>query len=713
MHGTGTPLGDPIEVEAICRIMRDVRATPLLIGSVKTNIGHLEAAAGIAGLIKAVQCLRHGEIPAHLHLRSPSPHIAWDDTLFRVPTTLTPWVRGEEPRRAGVSSFGFSGTNAHVIVEEAPEALPPAGETAPDLQLLALSARTGEALRELTARYVDFLRRSPARLADICHTAGVGRSHFAHRLAVVGSTAEEMGGALRRHLDGAPERQVAASAEAGRRPKLAFLFTGQGSQRLGMGRDLYRSHPVFRAAFEECDAVTGLALGVPLLELLYGAGASDETLKQTRYAQPAIFALEYALARLWHSWGIVPDLVCGHSVGEFVAAHVAGVLSLPAALGLVVERGRLMQELPAGGAMAAVLASEEEVAAQIAGAGVEVSIAAVNTPREVVISGAGAHVRELVRRLGEAGITARELRVSHAFHSPLMQPIVSEFGAAAAKVDYAPAQLPMVSTVTGALAGAGDLASAAYWSRQIEAPVRFASAAQALVAQDVQEFLEIGAGPVLVGLAQQSLDPKGRVFLASLKPGDADLRCMLTSLARLYAQGAEVDWAGVSRPFALQKVQLPTYPFQRKSYYLPPLPDAARNSVPNVASGGAHPYLGLRIVSPLLPGDSALYQSQFTTEQPSFLREHQIFGRIISPAAAHISMSLSAARELRGSASITLEDMAFTSPLVVDEGDGRTVQVIVEPDRPAPATCAWSAGRRRSPNGRPIVLAALLGNRHP
>lgn len=682
-HGTGTPLGDVVEMAALAAtygIDRDP-ARPLLIGSVKTNIGHLEAAAGIASVIKVIQCLRHGEIPGHLHLRTPSPHIPWDRYPFRVPTSLTAWPAGDGPRRAGVSSFGFSGTNAHVILEEAPAAARESGGRVPAFRVLALSARSGEALGELAGRHVEFLEGSTERLADICHMAGAGRGHFGHRLAVVGTTGPEMAAALRRHLRGEEVRAVAAGGGGSGRPRIGFLFTGQGSQYVGMGRGLYEEEPVFRAAMDACDAILRGRLDEPLVSLLYGAGASEERLQQTGHAQPAIFAVEYALYELWRSWGVRPDVVAGHSIGEFVAAHVAGVLGLEDALRLVAERGRLMQELPAGGAMAAVFAPEAVVAAAVASAvalGAAVSVAAVNTPEDVVIAGPAEAIADLCRDFEARGHRTQELRVSHAFHSPLMRPMVGAFAEIAATVSYRPARLPMVSTVSGRKAEGGDLAGAAYWSAQIEAPVRFAAAATTLADDGVTVFLEIGAAPILTALARRTVAAEGRHFLPSLtRPaadgGADDQRALAGSLAALYAQGADIDWAGRDRPFDLRKVAIPTYPFQRKSYYLKPVADAG--GVPAVRG---HPWLGQKIVSPLIPRDNVLYQAHFTAEQPSFLREHKIFGRIISPAAAHLSMAFSAVRELIGARPSQLDDVAFTAPLVVDDDEPRTVQMILE-----------------------------------
>ncbi|CCG40384.1 type I polyketide synthase [Magnetospirillum molischianum] len=613
-HGTGTPLGDVVEMAALAAtygVGRDP-ADPLLIGSVKTNIGHLEAGAGIAGLIKALLCLRHGEIPPHLHLSSPSPHIPWEQYPFRVPTVLTPWPAGDKPRRAGVSSFGFSGTNAHVILEEAPaESARADGPTAPDPQVLPLSARSPDALRALTERFADYLESTTAPLSDIAHMAGVGRSHFGFRLAAVGSSGAEIASGLRQSLAGAAPRSVSVGSKS-ERPRIAFLFTGQGSQYVGMGRSLYRDQPVFRAALDACDAILRGRLGESLLDLLYGPQADNERLQQTRFAQPAIFAVEYALAELWRSWGVTPDIVAGHSIGEFVAAHVAGVIGLEDALTLVAERGRLMQSLPSGGAMASVAAPEGVVSAAIAEAvkaGALVSVAAINTPEDIVIAGPADRVADLRRGFEAQGYRTQELRVSHAFHSPLMRPMVDVFAEVAAGVSYRPAHLPMVSTVSGRKAEAGDLSSAGYWSAQVEAPVRFASAARTLAEDGVTLFLEIGAAPILTALARTNVESDKRVFLPSLmRPSGAnpdattDHRTLAAAVAALYAQGAEIDWDGRDKPFDLRKVAIPGYPFQRKSYYVSPVRGGVTVSVPTAAAIDPVPRVPSDPVRPVVPG---------------------------------------------------------------------------------------------------------------
>src|SRR5581483_8579174 len=379
-HGTGTSLGDPIEVQALAAVLGEARPSdrPLLVGSVKTNLGHLEAAAGVAGLIKVVLAMQHETIPPHLHFREPNPHIPWRELPVAVTSEATPWCRGDRPRVAGVSSFGFSGTNAHVLVEEAPRAAAGAGAAVDrPLHVLALSAKDEPALDELAARYAAHLAGDEA-IADVCYTANAGRSHFAHRLAVSGADAREIASRLANTREESPavHRGAVTSAVA---PPIAWLFPGQGAQAAGMGRGLYETQPTFRRALERCDAALRGELARPLLDVLYGAdgGLIDET----AYAQPALFAVEYALAELWRSWGIRPALVLGHSVGEYAAACVAGLFSVEDGLRLIAARGRLMQALPGAGAMAAVWADVATVGAATAGTAVEV--AAVNGPAQV------------------------------------------------------------------------------------------------------------------------------------------------------------------------------------------------------------------------------------------------------------------------------------------------------------------------------------------
>ncbi len=705
VHGTGTSLGDPIEVEAIGRVQAGRPADrPIVLGTVKSNIGHLEAAAGVAGLIRAVEILRRGEIPAHLHLDNPSPHIPWGAYPFEVHTERKAWI-GEGPRRAGVSSFGFSGTNAHVILEQAPEAASAVAASGP--VVLPLSARTAEGLGELAARWRDWLAASHAPLADAAATAAAGRSHLAQRLAVVGADTHEIAAGIAAFLESKPARNL-ATGSAGARPKIAGLFTGQGSQYPGMGRDLYVSEPVFRATIDACDHAIGERLGKRLLDLLYGADTTDAELQQTGFAQPAIFAVELALYRLWESWGVVPDLVCGHSIGEYAAAHVAGILGFEDAIDLVCARGRLMQSLPAGGTMAAVFASESVVTPLLA-TGAGVSIAAVNTPNDVVVSGPATAVAELVERLAASGIVVQPLRVSHAFHSELMRPIVAEFTRLAER-PAGEAVLPFFSTVS-ATRMTPDRLGARYWGSQIEAPVRFAAAAQAMAAEGATVFLEYGPAAVLAGLARQSVEGEELQFLGSLQRGGAGRRAILDSLARLYALGVDPDWKAVVTPMHAMRAAIPTYPFQRKRHYRAPIVDAGRHVGAAGAASGGHPYLGQRIHSRLLPKGAALHQALFTADNPAFLVEHQIFGKIISPAAAHLSMAFAAAG--RGAC---LEDVSFTAPLVVEpeaqrivqlaiEGDGAGYSLASQPaDKPGDVWTVHSAGRIAAPAAAPEAL---------
>lgn len=564
-HGTGTALGDPIEVNALQQVFgQRPPGRPLLLGSVKTNIGHTEAAAGIAGLIKLILSLGHRTIPASLHFTNPSPHIDWAAGNVQVTAAPTPWPDQGRVRVAGISSFGLSGTNAHLIVTAPP---PLAVDATPEpvadpVHILPLSAASSEGLKAVRARFDALLAsRADTDLADLCHTAA-SRSSLRYRDAMVGSTVA----ALRAGL---VERSTPETVGPGPGKGIVFLFSGQGSHDVAMGRDLYRRYPVFRAAFDRCAAALGPEYGPPLVERLYGDAASEEDLRRTELAQPALFAVQYALTALWAAWGITPAALIGHSVGEFAAACAAGIIAPETGIRLVAERGRLMQALPPGGAMAAVFAPAEIVVPAVIDHTREVTLAAINEPGAVTISGSEAAVTKALARLARDRIDGRRLAVSHAFHSPLMEPMVGAFEAAVGAIDFAPARLPFYSTVTGEALPPRQKLPPDYWSRQIRQPVQFLGAVRAAARDGYTVFLEIGPGDTLTALARASLDPEAvGPLVASLRKGRPAWTGIATAAASLYRAGIDLVWSEVNAPFAGRKVALPTYPFQRQRFWM-------------------------------------------------------------------------------------------------------------------------------------------------
>lgn len=584
-HGTGTPLGDPIELRALHHVFQE-RTMPLVIGSVKTNIGHLEAAAGIASLIKVALSLQHGEIPAHLHLQHPTEHVDWQEMPFEIPTTTVPWP--VEQRVAGISSFGMSGTNCHVILSAPEDRLPdtPArvvdgltehglteDETTgtPVQQLLTLSARTPNALQEMAAHYIDYLDTHPeAALHNICFTTNTGRKAFKHRLAVVADSAEQVRQQLSAFTQGHPLSPIAVTGIADAKPKrVAFLFTGQGAQYIDMGRALYATQPTFRATIDRCRALLQPHLDRDLLELLYPqekAESAAHLLNQTAYTQPALFALEYALAELWQSWGIEPDIVMGHSVGEYVAACLAGVFSLEDGLKLIAARGRLMQSLPRDGQMISVKASADVLAPFLEPYAETVSIAAINGPQATVISGNTGDVESICVALQTAGFKTKKLAVSHAFHSPLMKPMLAEFAQIANQVAYREPSVELISNVAGAVAG-NEITTPAYWVDHILAPVHFAQGMESLQAQSITHCVEIGPQPVLLGMAHECLPEDSDITLLPTIRPEQEWEQLWKSLGTLYAEGVPVAWQAVYRAEQHQRLILPTYPFQRQPYW--------------------------------------------------------------------------------------------------------------------------------------------------
>ena len=575
-HGTGTTLGDPIEVKALSAVYGEGRSKeqPIKIGSVKTNFGHLEFTAGIAALIKVALSLKNEEIPPHLHFDKPNSHIEWDKLPVTIPAERTPWPAADKPRTAGVSSFGFSGTNAHVIVEQAPAAPTQVAETERPLQIYTLSAKSDNALKNLAKRHqLALAEHKEWSFPDVCFTANAGRAQFNHRLAMIVDSAEQIQQGLASFNEGKPN----ASLQSGRiegsdEPEVVFLFTGQGSQYVDMGRELFETQPVFREALERCDEILRPSLDKPLLEVLYPDGGKDSSeadlINQTAYTQPALFALEYSLAQLWLSWGVKPAVVMGHSVGEYVAACIAGVFTLEDGLKLIAERARLMQALPAGGAMAAVFADADKVKNAIASYSDMVSIAALNGPDNTVISGAADAIEEIISKLDADGIKSKPLVVSHAFHSPLMAPMLDEFEKIASEPTYSAPNIGLVSNKTGQLVDNADITSASYWRNHVREPVNFVGSIQTLNDQGYQMFLEIGPHPVLLGMGSECLHENTGHWLPSMRRGQGDWSQMLKSLATLYVSGVDIDWNDFDSPWPRRKLTLPTYPFEHQRYWV-------------------------------------------------------------------------------------------------------------------------------------------------
>lgn len=588
-HGTGTSLGDPIEVQALAAVLGEGRRpdNPLAIGSVKTNIGHLESAAGIAGLIKVILALQHGEIPPHLHLEHPNPLIPWEDLPVVVPTQRQDWPSRRGPRTAGLSSFGFSGTNAHLVIEQAPEShAVPMRQDRPE-HVLVLSAKNSQALEELAERYHEQLDKE-THFSDVCYTAASGRAHFSHRLAVCATDATHAQKLLRAAIDGKRaaglERGKAESQVPG---KLAFLFTGQGSQYVGMGHELYQTQPTFRQALERCHEILMDQLEIPLLDVLYPTDKKTSPLDETAYTQPALFAVEYALYELWKSWGIQPQLVVGHSVGEYVAAYAAGVFSLEDGLKLIAARGRLMQELPSTGQMVALMTSEARVAHAILNSGrTDVSIAAVNDPNQTVISGSDEAVDVVTTALQADDVRAKRLIVSHAFHSELMEPMLDDFEDVCREVRFSDPMIPIISNVYGR-AVSTEIATPEYWRTHIRETVRFADGVRQLEKQHVNIFLEIGPNPILTASGRRCMSGDGYVWIPSLRESRGNWSQMLQSLADLYVRGIAIDWEGFDRDYVRRKVAIPHYPFQRKRFWIdtPPLDDADVNDMVAAPAG--------------------------------------------------------------------------------------------------------------------------------
>ena len=653
-HGTGTALGDPIESYAIGSVLGVGRQADqkLIVGSVKSNIGHLESAAGVAGLIKTILAMRHQTIPANLHFRELNPNVDWAGTQVQIPVEQHPWPRGPRKRLAGVSGFGFSGTNAHLVIEEAPE--PPPRGLAIDrpLHVFTASAQTSEALESLLASYRSLRSNEP--FADLCFTANAGRNHFERRIAVTATCFEELQKAL--PLD--PSTFTTVPRET---PRTAFLFSGQGSQYPAMGRDLFETQPVFRNALEACDAIIKPYLEHSLLDLLYGESGSrnPSLLDRTDYTQPVLFSLEWALAAMWRSWGVEPQVVLGHSVGEYAAATFAGFWTLEDGLRLIAERGRLMQSLGGGWGMLAVRCQQEAIAPFLAP---ELSLAAVNGPENLTLAGRLDHLDRAEEQLRELGVTVKRLAVSHGFHSAQMEPIAHRFASLAANTPCQVPRLPLISSVTGKPLDRRTMADPAYWRQQVLQPVQFMQAMQTLGELGSNVYLEVGPGAALIGLGRNCVPPLGQLWLASLRAGTPAWEQLTNSVTKIYLRGGAIDWTGFDQPYQRRKISLPTYPFERQRHWIPATKSATpqRRTI-SVASKG-HPFLQERREDQQVPG-RVTWSTQIDLERFPYLSDHCVQNIPLVPATVYLEIATAVGHEVFEARPVSVLDATFARPL--------------------------------------------------
>lgn len=705
-HATGTAVGDPLEIQALTAAFGT--HTPgrgfCAVGSVKSNIGHPEQTAGLAGLMKAALALRHRRIPPTLHFVTPNPRIDFANSPFYVNTELRDWPPDPYPRRAGVNSLGIGGTNAFAVLEEAPEVPRAADGRNRRVHLFTLSAKSEPALRAYAERFKTFLDgQAEGNLADICYTSNVSRSQFACRLAATTTSTAELKQKLGAVAAGRPG--VGVSIRRRSAGNVAFLFTGQGAQYPGMAAGLYDFQPHFRETLDQCDALLRAHLDKRLLSVIFGGGSDAALLDETAYTQPALFAVEYALARLWQSWNVVPEALLGHSVGQLVAACIAGVMELEDALWLVAERGRLMQSLPRDGAMAAVFAPEE-IVERVVGADPErVAVAAVNSPQNTVISGERNAVHACLETLKRQGIASKPLAVSHAFHSPLMDPILEAFERAASRIRYNAPHTPLISNVTGK--PLDEVPDARYWREHLRRTVRFADGVRALGELGCEVFLEMGPGTGLLGLGRQTLPSAMALWLPSLGRDKHDWQTALEALQQLYLGGFAIDWQKVHHGQECGRVPLPTYPFQRKSYWLEGAPRSGTSG--QARDSCVHPLLEMRAAA---GPEEVRFEAVLKLEGLPYLADHRIHGKVVFPTAAGLEAALAAGRAWFGGNALALENVVYQEALTLDENEPRTVHLILTPlaaDKAAFRLLSAADGGRRTHMTGVVSKAAVGG----
>ncbi|HEY6323292.1 MAG TPA: type I polyketide synthase, partial [Thermoanaerobaculia bacterium] len=690
-HGTGTRVGDPVEAAALGAVLGQGREAgrPLAVGSVKSNIGHTEGAAGVAGLIKVALALRERRLPASLHALTPNPEIPWQSLGLAVCSELRGWPDDARPARAGVSSFGISGTNAHVVLEEAPPRPAPAPAPAGPV-LLALSARGPEALAAQAHGTLELLRGAggDADLHDLCYTAAVRRAHHDHRLAIVAAGREQMAARLFSFLAGELGEGTASGVRpAGPRRKVVFLFPGQGSQWLGMGRELFATQPVFRTTLEHCAVAIAAETGWSLLAEL-DAAPERSRLEQVDVVQPALFAMQVALAALWRERGIEPDAVVGQSLGEVAAAHVAGILSLEDAARVICRRSRLVRKGSGSGAMAVVALPLDAAREAIRGSEDSLAVAVHNGPASTVLSGEPESLDRVLDELAARGVFCRRVKVDYASHSPQMDPLLPEIRRRLAELAPGAATVAFHSTVTGGRCAGPEL-DAGYWARNLRSTVLLAGTLERLLEAGHEIFVEVSPHPLLLGAVQQIAAPGGRevVLLPSGRREEGEREVLLGSLAGLYAAGVDPDWerlyAGGVAAARRVVVPLPAYPWQRERFWLAP---AGRGSAPARARDAAgHPLLGERFRSACDP-ERHFFEAEIDLGSCPELADHQVNGRAVLPAAAYLEMALWAAERSFPAGAPELRQVVFAEALLPPATGSYALQLVLTPHGESEAT---------------------------
>lgn len=698
-HGTSTPLGDPIEMQSLSEVFtasgsqNSNSLPPVRVTSAKANIGHTETVSGVAGLIKALLLMKHEVIPPQLHLETLNPHIQLDGSRIEIPREPIEWKRNARPRIAGISSFGFGGTNTHLLIGESPSKSEPTEKVVErSTQVIKLAAKTPDRIELLASQLADWVEATPeASLADISFSANAGRADFNHRVAITATHRTDLIERLKVVAEKESPKGVFRGKAGGlSRQKTAWLFTGQGAQSAGMGRGLYESEPCFRSIIDRCDTALAKVLDDRLIDVLYGGKPDDTRVNETRYTQPALFAVECALAALWQSRGVKPDVLLGHSIGEYAAAVTAGIFSLEEGAKLVAERARLMHSAPGHGKMAVLFLSESEVTQAIDGREDVLSIAAVNGPANTVLSGEAKAVEEVFTKLEAAGAKGQMLVVSHAFHSPLMDPILDEFETFAEGIEFKKPRLPIASNLTGQLMT--EAPTAKYWRDHLRGAVRFADGVERVAESGAMHWIETGPAPVLLGMSRRCDPqlPKGANnkeirWLPSLRPGLDDGAVVAESLASHYAGGGSVDWRVMDKGRSRQVLPLPNYPFDLTRCWYEGI-ESTTTRRPITATAGASPTLGGQLA---VVGSNTIHEIGIAPGSPAYLVDHQVQGSVVTPGAFYIEQALASLDKRRSSdkfISLRVNELGIKQAMFLAEGARRRVQITESPESNGVAT---------------------------